>query len=237
MLVKGATEVRYHPPHKNSSVSRPTPPKTGYCPCMVVISCANFYKIDMMQQILDDAINIGGRAQSQMSRLNINPFKWQRTQRCIGKHVGVHISTICLCKIVVINHKVMSWDASGLRPLRRFYWPHVTTLTDPFCLYRYDVIKWKHFPRYWPFVRGIHRSPVNSPHKGQWCGALMFSFTCVWISGWVNNREAGDSRRHRADCDVILMMVEQDLSQWKKTLNAQHLLSMAKAELSHISMG
>ena len=30
-----------------------------------------------------------------------------------------------------------------------------------------DVIKWKHFPRYWPFVRGIHRSPVNYPHKGQ----------------------------------------------------------------------
>ena len=29
-----------------------------------------------------------------------------------------------------------------------------------------DVIKWKHFPRYWPFVRGIHRSPVNSPYKG-----------------------------------------------------------------------
>ena len=31
-----------------------------------------------------------------------------------------------------------------------------------------DVIKWKHFPRNWPFVRGIHRGPVNSPHKGQW---------------------------------------------------------------------
>ena len=31
-----------------------------------------------------------------------------------------------------------------------------------------DVIKWKHFPRYWPFVRGMHQSPVNSPHKGQW---------------------------------------------------------------------
>ena len=30
-----------------------------------------------------------------------------------------------------------------------------------------DVIKWKHFPRYWPFVQGIHRPPVNSPHKGQ----------------------------------------------------------------------
>ena len=30
-----------------------------------------------------------------------------------------------------------------------------------------DVIKWTYFPRYWPFVRGIHRSPVISPHNGQ----------------------------------------------------------------------
>ena len=39
-----------------------------------------------------------------------------------------------------------------------------------------DVIKWKHLPSYWPFVRGIHRSPVNTPNKDQWRGALMFSF-------------------------------------------------------------
>ena len=69
-----------------------------------------------------------------------------------------------------------------------------------------DVIKWKHFPRYWPFVRGIHRSPVNSPHKGQWRGALMFSLICVWINGWVNNREAGNLRRYRAHYDVIVMI-------------------------------
>ena len=69
----------------------------------------------------------------------------------------------------------------------------------------HDVIKWKHFPRYWPFVRGIHRSPVNSPHKGQWHGALMFSLICAWIYGWENNREAGDLRRHRAHYDVIVM--------------------------------
>ena len=68
-----------------------------------------------------------------------------------------------------------------------------------------DVIKWKHFPRNWPFVRGIHRSPVNSPHKGQWLGALMFSLICVWINGWVNNREAGDLRRHRGHYDVSVM--------------------------------
>ena len=42
-----------------------------------------------------------------------------------------------------------------------------------------DFIKWKLFARYWPFVRGIHRSPVNSDHKGQWRGALMFSLICA----------------------------------------------------------
>ena len=68
-----------------------------------------------------------------------------------------------------------------------------------------DVIQWKHFPRYWPFVRGIHRSPVNSSHKGQWRRALMFCLIFTWINGWVNNREAGDLRRHQAHYDIIVM--------------------------------
>ena len=70
-----------------------------------------------------------------------------------------------------------------------------------------DVIKWKHFPRYWPFVQGIHRPPVNSPHKGQWRGALMFSLIYTRINGWVNNDEAGDLRRHRAHYDVTVMRI------------------------------
>ena len=70
-----------------------------------------------------------------------------------------------------------------------------------------DVIKWKQFPRYWLFVRGIHRSPVNSPHKGQWRGALMFSLICVWINGWVKNREAGDLRRYRVHYDVTVVVL------------------------------
>ena len=45
--------------------------------------------------------------------------------------------------------------------------------------------------------------PVNSPHKGQWRGALMFSLICTWINGWVNNGEAVDLRRHRAHYDVM----------------------------------
>ena len=68
---------------------------------------------------------------------------------------------------------------------------------------------WRHqmktFSGYWPFVRGIHRSPVNSPHKGQWRGALMFYLICASINCWVNNREAGDLRRHHAHFDIIVM--------------------------------
>ena len=71
--------------------------------------------------------------------------------------------------------------------------------------YNDDVIRWDHFPRYWPFVRGIHRSPVNPPHKVQWRGALMFSLICSRINGWVNNGEAGDSSMHRAHYDVTVM--------------------------------
>ena len=69
-----------------------------------------------------------------------------------------------------------------------------------------------HFSNQWPFVRGIHRSLVNSPHKGQWCGAfLMFSLICVWINGWVNNREAGDLRHYRAHYDVTVMKFHWDI--------------------------
>ena len=47
--------------------------------------------------------------------------------------------------------------------------------------------------------------PVNSPHKGQWRGALMFSLICARINDWVNNREAGDLRRHLGHYDVNVM--------------------------------
>ena len=74
----------------------------------------------------------------------------------------------------------------------------------------YQNTWWRHqmetFPRNWPFVWGIHRSPVNSPQKGQWRGALMFSLICAWITDWVNNREAGDLRRHRGHYDVTVMI-------------------------------
>ena len=52
---------------------------------------------------------------------------------------------------------------------------------------------------------GNSPAPVNSPHKGQWGGALMFSLISAWTNGWVNNRDAGDLRRHRVHYDVTVM--------------------------------
>ena len=69
-----------------------------------------------------------------------------------------------------------------------------------------DVIKWEHFPCYWPFVRGIHRSRWNPHTKASDVrGALMFSLICAWIDDWVDNREVGDLRRHRGHNDVTVM--------------------------------
>ena len=76
-----------------------------------------------------------------------------------------------------------------------------------------DVIKWKHFPRYWPFVHGIHRSSESSPHKGHWHGTLMFSLICAWTNSWVSNRDAGVLTRHRSHYDVIIMNALQ-LYRW-----------------------
>ena len=92
-----------------------------------------------------------------------------------------------------------------------------------------DVIKWKHFPRYWPFVRGIHRSPVNSPHKGQWRGTLLFSLICARINCRVNSREAGELRRNRAHYGVIVMLsvitilLKTTSSSFSKTMHSVYL--------------
>ena len=67
---------------------------------------------------------------------------------------------------------------------------------NKFCNHRLchdDVIKWKHFPRYWPFVRGIHRSPVNSPHKTS--DAELWCF--LWFA--LNKRPSKQSRRRWFD--------------------------------------
>ena len=101
--------------------------------------------------------------------------------------LGFFVVTLCWEPILIVK----------LRPDKRRGTPPLSQATANNAPHD-DVIKWKHFPHNWPFVRGIYRSPVNSPHKGQWRGVLMFYLICAWINGWVKNREAGELRRHRA---------------------------------------
>ena len=108
-----------------------------------------------------------------------------------------------LCKIYQ-NAACMTACTARLRcPLPTLRCPLLTVPTHTRSIHD-DVIKWNHFLRYWPSVRWIHRSPVNSPHKGQWRGALMFFFICAWINGRVNNCEASVLRRHRSHYDVTV---------------------------------
>ena len=87
------------------------------------------------------------------------------------------------------DHKIPLFPCSGIQLVANNGMSGIVS-------YMYDgVMKWKHFPRYWPFV-----------HKGQWRGALMFSCICACINGLVNNRMAGDLRRHRAHYDISVMV-------------------------------
>ena len=134
---------------------------------------------------------------------------------CSCSILGYHISTIlhmtaqllCHFRIIVVYVDKGKSNFYRIRITMEKRWWHGIWPTNPWwqLTMHDDVIKWKHFPHYWPFMQGIHRSPVNSPHKGQWRGALMFSLICVWINNWVNNGEAGDLRCYRAHYDVTVM--------------------------------
>ena len=85
---------------------------------------------------------------------------------------------------------------------------HTSYVLPHTCLYVSALTWWRHqmetFSALLALGVGNSRSPVNSPHKGQRRGALMFSWICTWINGWYN-REAGDLRHHHAHYDATVM--------------------------------
>ena len=84
--------------------------------------------------------------------------------------------------------------------------PEMTLIAKTRIFDSYTHSWWRHqkeiFSALLALCAGIDRSPVNSPHKGQWRGALILFLMGAWIHGWVNNREDADLRRHRAHHDV-----------------------------------
>ena len=136
------------------------------------------------------------------------PLWRHRNERNRSRHIGFR-----KCPMTPWKHRAhpdSTWipqSESTINSLGNFC--RVTSLTAGLYIHHElihdDVIKWKHFPHCWPFVQGIHRSPVNSPHKGQWRGTLMF-FICTWTNGWVNNRNTGDLRCNHDHYDVTVML-------------------------------
>ena len=79
------------------------------------------------------------------------------------------------------------------------WWHQIITSTNVDSWWRHQM---ETFSALLALCAGNSPVSVNSPHKGHWRGALVFSFICAWINDWVNNREAGDLRRHRGHYDV-----------------------------------
>ena len=92
-----------------------------------------------------------------------------------------------------------------------------TLLPRKFLNFHDDVIKWKQFPRHWPFVRAIRRlavdlHPYPSPpppppplqRPATWRFDVIFDLRLNQRLS-KHPRDAGDMRRHRVHRDVTLM--------------------------------
>ena len=106
----------------------------------------------------------------------------------LNKQQGTRPIEYCLFMFITkCKAKMTKMTSEGLTKVNKTVCPHPGIICTTHYLGNFnreiichdDFIKWKHFPRYWPYVRGVHRSPVNSPLKGQWHGALMFSLICA----------------------------------------------------------
>ena len=128
-----------------------------------------------------------GNAQIRDKSSNFRPvsvsLKFDRWPRNTIEHL-FHTPRSYVCQFITIYDFKLELSSrtaqiSAKSPIFRPYDLVIWRMTSeqnraPLKLCHDDVIKWKHFPRCWSFVRGIHPSPVNSSHKGHWRGALMF---------------------------------------------------------------
>ena len=79
-----------------------------------------------------------------------------------------------------------------------------------------DVIKWKHFPRYLPFVRRILLTKASDAE-------LWYAFHLCLNKLWLDNGEAGDLRRHRAHYDVRHFNGERSVNMALLTMQIRQL--------------
>ena len=115
--------------------------------------------------LVDSAVLVGhGRHQMTMSTRSCARRKQHIISTGLITEKGYELITIVAAIYNILLHRMPRW-------------------IHPQCyLASKIVIRMEIFPRYRPFVRGIHLLPVKSPHKGQWRGALMFPLICAWTN-------------------------------------------------------
>ena len=105
---------------------------------------------------------------------------WRQYHATVNLIDTIQTVSVCACKgfITLINLILVAIYArsASLVQFSEVYFPQPLGLIA----FPSDVVPWwRHqmetFSALLAFVRGIHQSPVNSPHNGQWRGALIFS--------------------------------------------------------------
>ena len=100
-----------------------------------------------------------------------------------------------------------------------------------------EVIKWKHFRRFWPFVclgGGGGGKPVTGGFPSQMPVTLNVDVFCGmrWTNGWANNRDAGDFRRHGAHYDVTVIRTRRRRS--RSTLTEVKAYKLAASHYTYM---
>ena len=116
---------------------------------------------------------------------------------------------------------------TGLRPSVRDF---VSTYRCMgICLISWRRLEMKTVPHYWPFLKGIHRSPVESLHNRPLMRTLIF--LAASLSCWADSRVAG-GLRHNDACMTLLY--DMGLSQYVSTcLQWGHITGYIKCYISH----
>ena len=92
-----------------------------------------------------------------------------------------------------------------------------------------DVMTWKRFPHYWPFVRGIQKLSLDSPHNGSDWSPVMknFDVSFVVILGQLLNKQSScqwfEMTEHSCDITVMMLSIRKSRHIWLFGLQTDNL--------------
>ena len=100
---------------------------------------------------------------------------WSRWFETPSRPLWLH-SNVCSCFDLLVYFSTTQGHLGSVHEIILQICICVNSKASSHRRHRDDVIKWKYFPSYWPFVRGIPRSPVDPLTKASdvepWCFLL-----------------------------------------------------------------